>query len=73
MQKLLDADCVICDNFNNINKISKLDLVYNTTNQRFSEISELFFSMGRLHEIKGFDIVIDAFHLFLKIILMQNC
>jgi len=60
------ADCVICDDFNNINKISKLDLVYNTTNQRFSEISELFFSMGRLHEIKGFDIVIDAFHLFLK-------
>ena len=41
-------------------------LVYKTTNQHFSEISELFFSMGRLHEIKGFDIVIDAFSLFLK-------
>ena len=60
------ADSVICDNFSNIDPVTKLDLVYNTTNQYFSEISELFFSMGRLHEIKGFDIVIDAFSLFLK-------
>ena len=57
---------MICDNFNNIDPITKLDLVNKITNQHFSQISELFFSMGRLHEIKGFDIVIDAFHLFLE-------
>ena len=32
----------------------------------FLNISNIFFSMGRLHKIKGFDVLIDAFNLFLE-------
>ena len=47
-------------------KISKLELVNRFSNQDFKIVSDVFFSMGRLHEIKGFDVIIDAFNLFLK-------
>jgi len=47
-------------------KISRLELVNRFSNQDFQIVSDVFFSLGRLHEIKGFDLIIDAFNLFLK-------
>jgi glycosyltransferase involved in cell wall biosynthesis len=52
--------------FQNSEKISKLELVNRFSNQNFQIVSDVFFAMGRLHEIKGFDVIIDAFNLFLK-------
>ncbi len=59
-------DGIDFDSFQNIEIISKLELVNQFTNQNFKKVTEVFFSMGRLHEIKGFDVIIDAFHLFVK-------
>ncbi len=52
--------------FQDSEKISKLELVNRFSNQDFQIVSDVFFSMGRLHEIKGFDVIIDAFNLFIK-------
>lgn len=46
--------------------LPKTDLVNKYTNKSFDKVSTVFFSMGRLHKIKGFDVIIDAFALFLK-------
>jgi glycosyltransferase involved in cell wall biosynthesis len=46
-------------------QISKIELVNRYSNSN-NNVSNLFFSMGRLHKIKGFDILIDAFHLLLQ-------
>mgnify|MGYP006139049255 CR=1 FL=1 len=59
-------DGIDFDSFQNIEKISKLELVNKFTNQNFKIVSDVFFSMGRLHEIKGFDVIVDAFYLFVK-------
>jgi glycosyltransferase involved in cell wall biosynthesis len=59
-------DGIDFNSFQGIDVISKLELVNQFTNQNFKTVSEVFFSMGRLHEIKGFDVIIDAFHLFVK-------
>ncbi len=47
-------------------QISKIELVNRYSNSNNNNVSNLFFSMGRLHKIKGFDILIDAFHLLLQ-------
>ncbi len=47
-------------------EISKIELVNRYTNSSPSKVSNLFFSMGRLHKIKGFNMLIDAFYLFLE-------
>ena len=47
-------------------EISRTELVNRYSNSTATKVSNLFSSMGRLHKIKGFDILIDAFHLFLK-------
>lgn len=59
-------DGIDFDSFQAIESISKLELVNQFTNQNFKKVSEVFFSMGRLHEIKGFDVIVDAFFLFVK-------
>jgi glycosyltransferase involved in cell wall biosynthesis len=59
-------DGIDFDSFQGVESISKLELVNQFTNQNFKKVSEVFFSMGRLHEIKGFDVIIDAFFLFVK-------
>ena len=46
--------------------ISKTDLVKYFTNIGFDEVEEVICSIGRLHKIKCFDIVIDAFSIYLK-------
>jgi len=66
-----DADCseisdgVDVKSFNNHKEISYSDLVLKYTGEDFLNISDIVFSMGRLHEIKGFDILINAFYLVL--------
>ena len=52
--------------FQNEDVITNCELVNNVTNSNFKEVSHVFFSMGRLHIIKGFDVLIDAFNLFLE-------
>ena len=41
-------------------------LIEKYTNCQFKDISSIFFSMGRLHEIKCFDVLIDAFSIFIR-------
>ncbi|MEE2700022.1 MAG: glycosyltransferase [Bacteroidota bacterium] len=52
--------------FQNTETLSSIDLVLKYTNQSFPEIDCVLFSMGRLHQIKRFDVLIDAFHIFIK-------
>jgi len=59
-------DGVDFQSFQVYQEISKIELVNRHSNSTTTKVSNLFFSMGRLHKIKGFDILIDAFHLFLK-------
>jgi len=60
------SDGVLCEDFSNTFKMSKVDLVNKFTKHNCKDVSELFFSMGRLHSSKGFDVVIDAFDLFVE-------
>ena len=50
-----------------IKDLEKIKLVNNFTSSSFDKVEDVFFSMGRLHEIKGFDIIIDAFNIHLKL------
>jgi glycosyltransferase involved in cell wall biosynthesis len=59
-------DGVDFQSFQVYQEISKIELVNRYSDSTATKVSNLFFSMGRLHEIKGFDILIDAFYLFLK-------
>ena len=59
-------DGIDCKLFKNEEKINVKILLENLTNNSFDHVSHLFFSMGRLHKIKRFDVLIDAFHLFVK-------
>ena len=58
--------------FQNANELSYNALIKKYTNKNFQDISEVFFSMGRLHKIKRFDVLIDAFSLFVKTTPTQN-
>jgi len=59
-------DGVDFESFQNAEELSFQDLVMEYTNKIIQDISEVFFSMGRLHKIKCFDVLIDAFSLFVK-------
>ena len=59
-------DGVDFDSFQDFQKISKELLLYKFTKQKFETVSNLFFSMGRLHKMKRFDVLIDAFSKFLE-------
>jgi glycosyltransferase involved in cell wall biosynthesis len=59
-------DGVNFQSFQVCQEISKTELVNRYSNSSFTKVSSLFFSMGRLHKIKRFDILIDAFYLFLQ-------
>ena len=63
---LVVNDGVDFKSFQNIKSLSVCELVNRFTESQFKVVSEVFFSMGRLHEIKAFDIMIDAFYLFLQ-------
>ena len=53
--------------FSSERSCSHIDLVKKYTNKNFSRVSDIVFSMGRLHKIKGFDNLIRSFSLVLKI------
>ena len=59
-------DGVDFSSFQQFNKYEKNELLEKYTNTQFKAISNIFFSMGRLHAIKAFDVLIDAFSLFIK-------
>ena len=59
-------DGVDFSSFQEFNKYEKNELLEKYTNTQFKAISNIFFSMGRLHAIKAFDVLIDAFSLFIK-------
>ncbi|MAW21506.1 MAG: hypothetical protein CMD16_03825 [Flavobacteriales bacterium] len=59
-------DGVDFSSFQNSKIISKEDMFFRYTSKRVNNLSSIFFSMGRLHEIKGFDVLIDAFSLYLN-------
>jgi len=60
------SDGVYVDSFSNSKIFSVTELVNKYANKEFTDVSDVVFSMGRLHEIKGFDILIDSFTLVLK-------
>jgi len=59
-------DGIDFSSFQDFEVLSKEDVLIRYTSKKFKDISSIFFSMGRLHEIKGFDVLIDAFSLYLK-------
>ena len=59
-------DGIDFSSFQDFEFLSKEDVLIRYTSKKFKDISSIFFSMGRLHEIKGFDVLIDAFSLYLK-------
>lgn len=59
-------DGVDFDSFQNTKKLSSKEIVKKYTKIDFEEVSNIFFSMGRLHKIKGFDVLITAFEIYLQ-------
>ena len=59
-------DGVDYESFQNSITVSRNELINNFTGVTSNDVSSIFFSMGRLHKIKGFDVLIDAFNLFLE-------
>jgi len=52
--------------FQEFKKYTRNALLRKYTNTHFEDIGSVFFSMGRLHKIKAFDVLIDAFSIFIK-------
>ena len=71
LNKFPDADVKIIndgidyESFQNSIIVSRNELLNKFTEITFDDVSNIFLSMGRLHKIKGFDVLIDAFNLFL--------
>ena len=59
-------DGIDYESFQNSITVSRKELLNKFTGISFNDVSNVFFSMGRLHKIKGFDVLIDAFNLFLE-------
>ena len=59
-------DGIDYESFQNSITVSRNELLNNFTGFASNDVSKIFFSMGRLHKIKGFDVLIDAFNLFLE-------
>ena len=49
------SDGIDVDSFSKSNKMDKQELLKKYTNRDFEDVSEVIFSMGRLHKIKFFD------------------
>jgi glycosyltransferase involved in cell wall biosynthesis len=59
-------DGIDYESFQNSLTVSRKELLNKFTEITCNDVSNIFFSMGRLHKIKGFDVLIDAFNLFLE-------
>ena len=62
----LVSDGIDFESFQEYDRIDMERMVEKYTSIAFKEVSEVIFSMGRLHKIKGYDVLIDAFSLYLK-------
>ena len=60
------SDGIDFDSFQNQNRIENKEILKKYLDKDFSEVSEILFSMGRLHDIKRFDILIHAFGTYVK-------
>jgi len=60
-------DGVDFKSFQHFRSFKKKELLEKFTEKKFEDVSKIFFSMGRLHKIKCFDILIDAFSIFVKV------
>ena len=60
------TDGIESKSFRNAKNIDKCDLVNKYSAINFNNVSELIFSMGRLHTIKRFDVLIEAFNIYQK-------
>ena len=60
------SDGIDFDSFQNQNRIENKEILKKYLDKNFSEVSEILFSMGRLHDIKRFDILIHAFSTYVK-------
>ena len=60
------SDGIDIESFKNSKKISYHQLIDKYVNKKFDNISDIIFSMGRLHKIKGYDNLIKSFALLLK-------
>ena len=59
-------DSIDFNSFQNSKVISKVDLISKYTDRVPKSVSNIFFSMGRLHSVKRFDVLINAFSVFIK-------
>ena len=60
------SDGIDTNSFKNTKKISYNNLLKKYANKNFKNISNVIFSMGRLHKIKGYDNLIKSFSFLLK-------
>ena len=58
-------DGVDYSSFQHAKEFTREKIVHQFTKRDFSQVSHLFFSMGRLHKIKCFNVLIEAFALFI--------
>ena len=71
-RNLPDANVIIINDgvdfssFQQFKNINKQELLKRYTNIKFKEVSHIFFSMGRLHSIKCFSVLIEAFSLLVE-------
>ena len=59
-------DGIDFNSFQYASTLNRDELVYKYTLQKNKKISDIFFSMGRLHPVKSFDILIKAFYIYIK-------
>ena len=60
------SDGINTSTFSSERSLNYIDVMKKYTDKDFSKVSDIVFSMGRLHKIKGFDNLIRSFSLVLK-------
>jgi len=60
------SDGVDFDSFQNQNRVGNKELLKKYIDIDFAQVSEILFSMGRLHDIKRFDVLIHAFNIYVN-------
>ena len=60
------SDGVDFDSFQNQNRVGNKELLKKYIDIDYAQVSEILFSMGRLHDIKRFDVLIHAFNIYVN-------